>query len=410
MHNGLPLSLLDFLLVTAMLLVTPSEEWVNVTRSSPSYSCPDDVNPSDVSLLSSNPLPSSSSLSSGIPDLAILQTSEATPEIERWRSSVSTRVMDDNRSRYAESIGGPASETPSRATSRLSSNTDNHSAMQHAYTSGQGVYATHSSSSLSIASHTLPSPQHPNRRARELPPVPPPQGYSYTRGPSSTSSHTSYLPHRRASHDEPPPPLPPLPGSSHASPQDQRPPISPISAPSRRTTSPTSSIHTRSLPVPPPLSTKPPVPPLPIKPTRSSPASPDPGPASSTSPHPPPVRSRSYTHLRSISTFPETQRDYDTPVKLPPNYSSAHDPFTLPAPARAPVERPTVGRSLSIRTTNISPEPAVLSTRSASTRVVSSRSGLASDDGDPLDMPPAYSVLDMARSPLQLRGEHGDGE
>ena len=49
MHNGLPLSLLDFLLVTAMLLVTPSEEWMNVTRSSPSCSFPDDGNIADAS-------------------------------------------------------------------------------------------------------------------------------------------------------------------------------------------------------------------------------------------------------------------------------------------------------------------------------------------------------------------------
>ncbi|KAH9014846.1 hypothetical protein EDB85DRAFT_2028646, partial [Lactarius pseudohatsudake] len=87
MHNGLPLSLLDFLLVTAMLLVTPSEEWTNVTRTSPSDSFLDDGSPSDLSLgvLSSNGLPSSSSLSSGTPDIAaLLHTSEATPEIDRW--------------------------------------------------------------------------------------------------------------------------------------------------------------------------------------------------------------------------------------------------------------------------------------------------------------------------------------
>ncbi|KAF8269276.1 hypothetical protein EI94DRAFT_1725698 [Lactarius quietus] len=403
MHNGLPLSLLDFLLVTAMLLVTPNDEWMNVTRSSPSHSFPDDGNPSDASrgsLLSSNPLPSTSSLSSGVLDPIALDASEATPEIERWRSTISSRAMDDNRSRYAESVDGPVSETASRATSRLSSNTDNHSAMKHAYTAGHSVYGIHSSSSLSLS-----SPQHANRRTRELPPVPPSQGsYSYTRGPSSVSSHTSYLPHRRASQDDPPP-LPSIPASSYTPSQDQRPPISPISAPSRRTTSPTSSIHTRSLPVPPPLSTKPPVPPLPIMPSHSSPVSPDAGPAFSTPPHPTPQRSQSYTHLRSISAFPESQRDYDSPIKLPPNYSSnTHDPFDVTPPAHGPVERAGMGRSLSIRTTNISPETVVLRARSAS-RVAPSRSGLPTGDGDPLDLPPAYSVLDLARSPLQLLGD-----
>jgi len=372
---------------------------MNVTRSSPSYSYPGDGDPFDASqgsLLSSNPLPSSSSLSSGTLDPTAIHASEATPEIERWLTSVSNRG-DDTGSRYARSIDGPASETPSRATSRLSSNTDNHSARQ-------GIYAVNSSSSLSLASHTLSSPLHPNRRTRDLPPVPHSQGYSYNRGPSSTSSQTSYMPQRRASQDEPPP-LPPLPTSSHASPQDQRPPISPISLPSRRATSPTSSIHSRSLPVPPPLSaTKPPVPPLPIMPSRSTPASPDPGPTSSTLPHPPPLRSRSHTHLRSLSAFPESQRNYNSPVKLPPTYtSSERDDIVLPAPAQGP------NRSLTIRTTNISQESAVLSARSASIRDAPSRP--TSRDGDSLDLPPAYSVLDMARSPLQLRREvNADGE
>jgi hypothetical protein len=326
-----------------MLLVTPSEEWMNVTRSSPSYSFPDDRELTDESrgslLSSSNPLPSTSSLSSEPPDPTTLHASEATPEIERWRSSVSNRVVDENRSPYAESVDGPASESQSRATSRLSSNTDHYSAMQH--TPGQGVYTTHSSSSLSLASHTMSSPQHPKRRSktRELPPVPSSQGYSYTRGPPSTSSQTSYAQHKRASQDEPPPPIPPLPTSSYTSPLDSRPPISPISAPSRRTTSPTSSIHSRSLPVPPPLSTKPPVPPLPIMPSHSSPASPDPGPGASTPPHPLPQRSRSFTHLRSISTFPESRHDYNSTVKLP--LITRRASTIMSSPYRRPGRRPS---------------------------------------------------------------------
>ena len=64
-----------------------------------------------------------------------------------------------------------------------------------------------------------------------------------------------------------------------------------------------------------------------------------------------------------------------------------------------------MGRSLSIRTTNISHR---LSARSAGISVTSSRSGLGSGDGDPFDLPPAYSAIDMGRSPLQLRGVNGD--
>ncbi|KAH9033739.1 hypothetical protein EDB83DRAFT_1831248 [Lactarius deliciosus] len=206
MHNGLPLSLSDFLLVIAMLLVTPSEEWMNVTRTSPSDSFLDDGSPSDLSLgiLSSNGLPSSSLSSRTFNIAALLHTSKVTPKIDRWRSSIPARAKDDNHSRYAESIdGSPASGASPRATSRLSSHTDNHAAVQHsAYTSGQGVYATHSGPSLSLASHAPP----PGNRIEELASchdyrllkdTPIPVGYLRRR-------------HSRVSQDELPP-LPPLP-------------------------------------------------------------------------------------------------------------------------------------------------------------------------------------------------------
>jgi hypothetical protein len=65
-------------------------------------------------------------------------------------------------------------------------------------------------------------------------------------------------------------------------------------------------------------------------------------------------------------------------------------------------------RSLTIRTTNISRENGgMISARSASISDTPSRS--ASGDGDPLDLPPAYSALDVARSPLQLREMNADG-
>ncbi|KAI9455273.1 hypothetical protein BJY52DRAFT_1281121 [Lactarius psammicola] len=216
----------------------------------------------------------------------------------------------------------------------------------------------HSGSSLSLASQALSS-QHWHRRTRELPPL----------------SRVS---------QEKPPPLPPLPATSHTSPRDRLSPISPVSVPSCHTTSPTSSIHSRSLPVPPtPLSTKPPMPPFLIMPSYSSPASPDLGPAA--------------------SSFTESQRDYNSPIKLPPNYSASTQ-----APARGAVERGGVGRSLSIRTTNISHGSGALSARSASIRVAPSRSGLASGDGDPFDLPPAYTAIDITPSPLLLGGVNGD--
>ncbi|KAI9437498.1 hypothetical protein H4582DRAFT_278768 [Lactarius indigo] len=113
-----------------MLLVIPSEEWTNVTRTSPSDYFLDDGNLSDSSLgvLSSNRLPSSTSLSSEIPDATtFLHTSEATPEVGRWHSSVPARARDTTILSYAESIDGcHASEASSRATSRTSSYIDNH--------------------------------------------------------------------------------------------------------------------------------------------------------------------------------------------------------------------------------------------------------------------------------------------
>ena len=101
-------------------------------------------------------------------------------------------------------------------------------------------------------------------------------------------------------------------------------------------------------------------------------------------------------------------------MKLPPNYSSsAHDHTfaTLLPPART-LTSYGVGGSLSIRTTNISNisrESAALGVKSASIRA-SSRSASASGDGDPLDLPPAYSALDMALFPLHLSVVSGDGE
>lgn len=51
---------------------------------------------------------------------------------------------------------------------------------------------------------------------------------------------------------------------------------------------------------------------------------------------------------------------------------------------------------------------AALSTRNLSIRPPP-RSASVSGDGDPVDLPPAYSVFDMARSPLQLSEVNCDG-
>ncbi|KAI0249610.1 hypothetical protein BJV78DRAFT_655071 [Lactifluus subvellereus] len=385
MHNGLPLSLLDFLLVTAMLLVTPADEWMNVTRTNPSEPPPDaSYLPSGTSLgnlQSSDTRPFNDTLPSKTPDVEDpLHTSKATPAIERWRSNIPVRAMEDNLSHYEESIDGRSSSTASRSTSRLSSHIDMQSATQHSSNvSAQEVYSTQSCSSVSLVSRTLSS-SHPARR----------------RTPSSHISRISYMTHGRVSQEDPRPPV-----------------INPTSVPSRLVTaSPTSSIHTRSLPIPPtPSRPKVRLPSLPAP--RSAvaliPPSRLPEPIPSVPQHPLLSRSRSYTHLQNASAYSELPHDYVSPTKAPPNYdASAHDRPPLPTSAHVATQRAVASRSLSIRTANVAPAPSAASASTSSTVT-----SLASEEGDPYDMPPAYSALDMARSPLRLRvvnGALGGGE
>ena len=92
-HGGVPLSLLDFLLVTAMLLTTDSDEWTNVTRAPPNTSRDppeEQAGPSRPSRYSQG---SSLSLSSaGAPSTLIVPNtspeSAKAPAIERWRHTV----------------------------------------------------------------------------------------------------------------------------------------------------------------------------------------------------------------------------------------------------------------------------------------------------------------------------------
>ncbi|KAH9035005.1 hypothetical protein EDB85DRAFT_2218700 [Lactarius pseudohatsudake] len=99
-----------------------------------------------------------------------------------------------------------------------------------------------------------------------------------------------------------------------------------------------------------------------------------PGPASSTLRHDhDPILIFEMSPSPSLSNFHQ--------ISLRPK----HDPFPLPAPTRAPTEH--VSTSIS---------------------VAASRSGLAYGDGDPFDLPPVYSAIDMVHSPLQ--GGNGGNE
>ncbi|KAF8269270.1 hypothetical protein EI94DRAFT_1014802 [Lactarius quietus] len=169
-------------------------------------------NPSDASrgsLLSSNPLPSSGSPSSGALDPTTLHASEATPEIEPWRSSISNPIIDDSRSHYAESVDSPDSESRSRATRRLQSHTDHHRAMRHAYTPGQGVYRIHSGSLLSLTYYT--ASESKNSRVTSLNVV-----SGFLLFPWTVLDIITTLIY--ATQDEPPAPLPPLSASTRPSP------------------------------------------------------------------------------------------------------------------------------------------------------------------------------------------------
>ncbi|KAH9969285.1 hypothetical protein BGW80DRAFT_638302 [Lactifluus volemus] len=418
MHNGLPLSLLDFLLVTAMLLVTPTDEWMNVTRTHPSEPLLDAGKASSTTSLndsrSSDPGPSYGSHPSETPNAEPpSHSSETTPAIERWRASITSRHRDINQSPDGDDIDDRSSTTASRTTSRLSCHTDIQSTTQHvpSLSLRDGHYA-YSTSSLSLLSRVHSSPQPVRRRTRELPvpPLPSSQGHPYGHGPLSAMSHVSHVSY--LTHSQPSPDtltsIPSIPTSSSISPQHSLRPlvIDPNAVPSRRVI--TSGIHSRSLPTPPTPSTSKPRSTLPLIPSRSAvasvPSTPLPTPIPPVPHHRLLSRSRSYSHLQNASVYPDSPHEYEFPVKAPPNYdASAPDPPPLSLCAHVSTQRVAVGRSLSICTTNVAPAPSAASASTSSTAT-----SLASEEGDPFDMPPAYSALDMARSPLRLHAVNGD--
>ena len=382
-----------------MLLLTPNDEWMNVTRTSPSEFVPDSGSPYE------------SSFSHEPSDMKPqLLTPEATPAIERWRSAIPPRVVEDNRSECGESSDDQSSS--SRPTSRLSFHMDTQSTAQHSeYPPRRGVFAL-SDSSLSLASHAFSLPRHGRTRELPLPPTLPPTPLSH--GPSfphsPPSSYVSHRPHGQHSQYEPPP-IPSLPGSPSTSspPRAVRPVINTSSVFSRPVAgSPTSSIHSRLLPIPPTPSTSklrmpllPPVPSAdcshPLTPMSALPGPVPPLPRRSSL-----LRTQSHSHLRNLSTaHSDSPHDFKPLVKAPPNYvASTPDPPPLPISAHASVQPGAMNRSLSIRTRDVAP---VLSAASASTSADTSSTSV---DADPYDMPPAYSLVDLVHS-SSLNGEMG---
>ena len=392
MHNGLALSLLDFLLVTAMILMTPNDEWMNVTRPNPSDSVTE----------------SGHHGSSSDPRASLLHNSESAPEIERWRSSIPAQVVAGNQSQRGESDG-----SSSRATSRLSFHTDLQSAAQHStYTPGQHLFSTPSSSSHSLPSQSLPS-QLVRRRTRELPVPPKPPSFGHNPpSASSIASHVSYLPHGQHSQKEPPP-MPPLPTTFPAPSHDSRRPVTtPASVLSRRVTDSPTSIHSRSLPTPPtPSSSKPPFPLLPLVPPNSAvctTAPPLPGPV-----HPMLSRSQSHSHLRHSAVYASSPHDYKPPLKIPHNHApNAHASPPLPISAHTSVLTEVMSTPLSICTTGVT--PALSAGAASAVSAVSADTSLTAAEEDLYDLPPAYSLLDVPRPSLRIRAtddnDHAGGE
>jgi hypothetical protein len=387
MHNGLALSLLDFLLVTAMILITPNDEWTNVTRPNAADSVAESGHPSHSP--SSDPL---------------LHGSEAAPEIERWRSSViPARVAEEDQSRCGESSDGSSS----RATSRLSFRTDIQSAAQHStYPSGQGFFSTPSSSSHSLPSQTPTSSQLARRRTRELPIPPIPSSFRHNPpSASSVASHVSYLPQRQHS-QEMPPPMPPLPATFPA-PHDLRQPLTPpVSVSSRRVTESPTSIHSRSLPTPPtPSSSNIPFSLLPLVSPNSAvstTAPPLPGPV----PHHPTLsRSQSHSLLQHSALYTSSPHDYKPPFEIPHNYAAnAHVSPPLPISAHTSVLTEVMSTPLSICTTGVTP---ALGAGAAS--AISAASSLPAEE-DLYDLPPAYSLLDVPRQSRHIRATDDGGD
>src|SRR6267142_852728 len=394
MHNGLALSLLDFLLVTAMILMTPNDEWMNVTRRNASDSVTDSGHPG----------------SSSDPRAPLLHNSEAAPEIERWRSSIiPAQVVEGSQSRRGES----SDDSSSRATSRLSFRSDIQSVAQHStYPSGQVLFSTPSSSSHSLPSQALPS-QLVRRGTRELPvpPMPPSFGHNPLSA-SSIASHLSHLPHGQHSQKEPPP-MPPLPTTFPTTPHGpRRPVITPVSVSSRRVTESPTSIHSRSLPTPPtPSSSKPPFPLLPLVPPNSAvstTAPPLPGPVPPIPHHPTLSRSQSHSYLRRSAAYASSPHDYKPLFKIPHNYAAnAHASPPLPISAHTSVLTDVMSTPLSICTTGVT--PALSAGAASAVSAVSADTSLTAEE-DLYDLPPAYSLLDVPRPSRRIRATDDNGD
>ncbi|KAI0058729.1 hypothetical protein BV25DRAFT_1994034 [Artomyces pyxidatus] len=445
-HSGLPLSLLDFLLVTAMLLVTPSDEWTNVTREGPSAPFPvyeslttPEPDAADISSLSASLPPSPKkrhstgsvhSLSSTTSSSAISAPNVAVPVIERWRHAVPAVPPEEEHVRESRRRRGPGSTSsqgrdsaPSRATSRSSLEMD-----------AVSVPPSPSTTTHYTASQHYAASQHSHQSTQSHKPS---RGTPFSlRSASSVSvgSQNRYYAASIASRELPQTPqLPQHPHGAESPPLPPLPPTIPIPIPSpsgsvlsrtysQYATSPSPSVyHSRSLPVPP----TPGPPPTPGGSSVAKPPLPPPPPP------PVPFHSQSRPHLHQQYQQQQTPHQHPhahAPSPLSPlgnPHSYASDPRVQPLPEVEPesatfayspqtkVPPPGYIPSSGDEGGSVSGDPRQpLSIRTTDVGGVVRRRNAPADEG-PIDSlydhpPPAYSAIDHSRSPVRLRAVNAD--
>ncbi|KAA1471728.1 hypothetical protein DENSPDRAFT_880719 [Dentipellis sp. KUC8613] len=166
LHGGVPISLLDFLLVTSLLLVTDANEWTNVTRvgpiDEPDESVINGAGPSHISRASHG---SSVSLSSRALHPSVPPPVPAMPAVEMWRQAVPS-VRSDSPDGLRP--GSPSSPAHTSAASQSSESTDPISTPASPGANNPFSFPSPSRTRFSSVPSLAPSRELP------IPPVPPP--------------------------------------------------------------------------------------------------------------------------------------------------------------------------------------------------------------------------------------------
>ncbi|KAI0316512.1 hypothetical protein OF83DRAFT_1084227 [Amylostereum chailletii] len=435
-HAGVPISLLDFLLVTSMLLLTEHDEWTNVTRTRPVTTAPADdgayeedsvrhlppsssvtSTPSRSATIDTLHNPSSASLVSGF-------SSGMAPSfgLDNWRNNVSERPRSPD-DRWPSSSREPGSPVRASGASQSSADSD---AISTPASPTHHTFSYRSGSSISSHNrqpyHSAPSLSNTHARDLPIPPLPTSHYVNpkhsrtfrgpdssaqsrYARSPSPTSRHSTY-PSQSSRDGEPwristelsrPSAMSSsasvynLSGPSSAHPshaESQWPPTTPGSSTPSLHHYPHTPITSRSLP---PI---PPVPTIDRSLVHKSPLSSPNVIAVPSLPHPPSLTRSGTTTTTRMSTVPHRSQSYNnlrrTTIKAPPNYlASTQDNTVHPS---------DLGLLDAMQAFGINDGGA----HAPGGQVLSQGMTEVMRPDSVYDAPPpAYSQLDMARSPLQ---------